>query len=223
MMPVAAALLRLLGRTLLVPTLRLLARLALGVALLVSGAACMSSMSLVAALQTPSFRGALGLGSSGVITTPATPTGPVLAAPTPTPVPVSGAAPLPPSDRVEVVIATAMTWLSVPYLWGGCTRRGVDCSCFVMNALAAAGIGAPRVTWLQVHWTTPVSRTELRRGDLVYFNDTCTDCGPNPTHVGLYLGDGQMVQAGGAAVSVQPVFSGFYGQHFASAGRVPGL
>ena len=152
--------------------------------------------------------------------TPTLPSGnPIVPAP---PTPTLAPAP-PPSDRVEAVIAAAMTWRGVPYLWGGCTRRGVDCSCFVQNALGTVGIHAPRVTWQQIAWTTPISRAELRRGDLVYFDNTCTDCGPNPTHVGLALGNGLMIQAGGSQVSVQPIFAGYYGAHFGSAGRVPGL
>lgn len=118
-------------------------------------------------------------------------------------------------------LTEALSWMNVRYLWGGCDRRGVDCSCFVQNVLASVGIRAPRVTTQQVLWARPVPRDQMQPMDLVFFNNTCDDCGSNPTHVGLYLGNGQMIQAGGKAVSIQPVFSGFYGQRFASAGRVP--
>ena len=134
---------------------------------------------------------------------------------TPTPLP----APLVDTGVLDV----ARSWLGVPYLWGGCSKAGVDCSCFVRNILATLGINAPRVTYQQIAWTTPVSRSQMQPFDLVYFNDTCTGCGPNPTHVGMYIGNGQMIQAGGSSVSIQPVFAGYYGAHFASAGRPPGL
>jgi len=119
------------------------------------------------------------------------------------------------------LLAYALSWVNTPYLWGGCSRKGVDCSCFVQNVLGQVGISAPRVTTQQVRWAIPVTREQLRPFDLVFFDNTCQGCGANPTHVGLYIGNGQMVQAGGSAVSVQPVFSGFYGLHFSGAGRVP--
>lgn len=130
--------------------------------------------------------------------------------------------PLPMTDivasRVAIVIGAAMQYMGTPYVWGGCSHRGIDCSCFVLNALAAVGIHAPRVTTQQILWTTPVSAANARVGDLVYFDNTCTDCGANPTHVGLYLGEGRMADCGDPC-KVEPV----YGGHNARYGRVPGL
>lgn len=121
-------------------------------------------------------------------------------------------------DRVTTMLANAMTWLGTPYHWGGCTRKGVDCSCFVMNVLATIGIQAPRVTTAQVRWVRPVTRAELQPGDLVFFNDTCSDCGPNPTHVGMFIGDGKMINAGDP-VQIGPAFT----SHYAGGGRPIGL
>jgi peptidoglycan DL-endopeptidase CwlO len=120
------------------------------------------------------------------------------------------------------VIDQARTWLGVPYLWGGCSTKGVDCSCFVQNVLKTVGIVAPRTTVDQVRWGSPVSRADLRAGDLVFFDSTCVNCGANPTHVGMYLGQGLMIDAGNP-VQINAVFSGFYGSHFAEARRPPGL
>lgn len=129
-------------------------------------------------------------------------------------IPTPGAFVGPPSNVIEA----AMQWLGTPYLWGGCTRRGVDCSCFVQNALAVVGIKSPRTTTEQIKWATPVNRDQLQPTDLVFFNNTCTDCGANPTHVGLYLGNGLMIDAGDP-VKIDPVFTGFYGARYAGAGR----
>jgi peptidoglycan endopeptidase LytE len=141
----------------------------------------------------------------------------VAAAPAPTAAPLLSAG----TDTVTAMIQQALTWLSpsVPYLWGGCTRRGVDCSCFVMNVLVTVGVHAPRVTTDQIRWAVPVSASNARPGDLVFFDNTCTNCGANPTHVGLYLGGGQVINAGDP-VQINPL------SHFARNnprfGRVPG-
>jgi cell wall-associated NlpC family hydrolase len=130
-----------------------------------------------------------------------------------TPVVVSMPVPIvtPGSD----IVAVAESWLGVRYLWGGCTRRGVDCSCFVRNVLAVFGINAPRTTVEQIRWATPVTREQIAVGDLVFFNDTCRNCGPNPTHVGLAIGGGLMIDAGDP-VQIERID---FGAHYAGAGR----
>lgn len=110
------------------------------------------------------------------------PTPVVVAAPPAAPLPVTVGRDL--SGAVDI----ARSWLGTPYLWGGCTRRGVDCSCFVHNVLAQFGINTPRTTVEQIRWATQVSRDQLQVGDIVFFNDTCRGCGANPTHEGLYIG-----------------------------------
>jgi cell wall-associated NlpC family hydrolase len=131
---------------------------------------------------------------------------------TPTPLPVEHA------EGIEALVVAAKSWIGVRYAWGGCSKAGVDCSCFVRNVLAVLGINAPRVTTQQIKWATPISASEARAGDLVFFDNTCSDCGANPTHVGLYLGGGTMIDAGDP-VRVEPV----YGGHNARYGRPPGL
>jgi peptidoglycan DL-endopeptidase LytE len=126
------------------------------------------------------------------------------------------------AGAVATLIANALTWLGVPYRWGGMTRAGVDCSAFVMLNLATIGIAAPRLTTDQIRWTRPISATEARAGDLVFFDDTCTGCGANPTHVGLVIGGGRMVNAGDP-VQIANISSGFYAAHNPRFGRVPGL
>jgi cell wall-associated NlpC family hydrolase len=135
--------------------------------------------------------------------------------PVPTPLPALSAAP---GSSVEAMLAYARTWIGVPYYWGGCSKSGVDCSCFVRNVLAVLGINAPRVTTAQIQWATPISASQARAGDLVFFDNTCTGCGPNPTHVGMVLGGGIMIDAGDP-VHIEPI----YGGHNARYGRPPGL
>jgi cell wall-associated NlpC family hydrolase len=145
--------------------------------------------------------------------------GAVVATPRPVAVPV--AAPVPTAAPVETGLAAALVnvarqWLGVPYRWGGCDRRGIDCSCFVRNVWAAFGVNMPRTTTEQIRWAIPVPRAQLQIGDLLFFDNTCTGCGPNPTHVGMYIGGGQMIHAGDP-VQISPAFGGL---QFAGAGRV---
>jgi cell wall-associated NlpC family hydrolase len=140
----------------------------------------------------------------------------------PTPTPVPSVAPASVSDRIQSLIAQARTWLGVRYAWGGCDRSGVDCSCFVLNVLATIGVHVPRTTVEQKRFDRPVSRDQLQPGDTLFFNNTCTGCGPNPTHEGLYIGAGLMIDAGDP-VQVESITTAYWQAHYDSAGRPPGL
>src|ERR687883_30700 len=115
------------------------------------------------------------------------------------------------------MVSAASCWPSARSSRWGCSRRGVDCSCFVMLNLATVGIKAPRVTTDQIRWTMPLARADLRPGALVYFDNTCTGCGANPTHVGLYIGGGQMIDAGDP-VKVESIDTPYWRAHYDSAG-----
>jgi cell wall-associated NlpC family hydrolase len=126
-------------------------------------------------------------------------------------------------DVQATIVANAVTWLGTPYLWGGCSRSGVDCSCFVQNVLRASGIsGVPRTTLTQIAWTRPVPRGQMAVGDLLYFDNTCTGCGPNPTHVGLYIGDGRMADCSDPC-KIESIQTAYWQSHFDSVGRIPSL
>jgi cell wall-associated NlpC family hydrolase len=112
----------------------------------------------------------------------------------------------------ESIIELARAWLGVPYVFGGCSLTGVDCSCLVQKVYAAAGILLPRVAVDQFNATVPVS--DPRPGDLVFFANTYE---PGISHVGIYIGDGLQINAPttGQVVSVAPVFTGYWGNHYA--------
>jgi cell wall-associated NlpC family hydrolase len=93
----------------------------------------------------------------------------------------------------EEVLATARRFLGVPYLWGGMTARGLDCSGLVSRVYLANGVVLPRDAGLQFDSPAlaPVEGAALRPADLVFFGR-----GPKAiTHVGLYVGEGRFISA----------------------------
>jgi len=106
------------------------------------------------------------------------------------------------SAAVRAAIAYAVAQLGKPYLWGGTGPTGFDCSGLVMMAYEAAGISLPRTTFEQVQAGTAVSSvSELQPGDLLFTagsDGTATD----PGHVGMYLGDGLVIQAASTGLPI---------------------
>jgi len=83
----------------------------------------------------------------------------------------------------------ALQYLGVPYVWGGSTPSGFDCSGLVMYVYAQLGISLPHYTGSQWNDTEPISTSEMQPGDLVFFE------GIPPGHVGIYIGSGEFVDA----------------------------
>lgn len=108
----------------------------------------------------------------------------------PAPAPASG----------ERAASYAVKMVGKPYRYGGASpSRGFDCSGLVQYSYAHAGRKLPHNTEAQWRLSKPIRRTELRRGDLVFFDEK----GGKNSHVGIYLGDGTFVHAPSSGKSVR--------------------
>jgi len=115
------------------------------------------------------------------------------------------------------VISEAESWIGTPYLFGGVTRQGVDCSGFVANVFAVAGATLPRQSHQQAEVGDEISLTNGRPGDLVFFNTT----GIGVSHVGILLEYPCFVHASTSrGVIVSRLDEGYYRDRIVCARRV---
>lgn len=116
------------------------------------------------------------------------------------------------------VTSEALGYLGTPYVWGGMSRAGVDCSGLVYLVYSPYVPDLPRMSYDQWHTGVPVSRSDLAPGDLVFFN---TD-GTGASHVGIYLGDGRFVHPSATPrqVVIDYLDSPYYAEHYLGARRV---
>lgn len=134
-------------------------------------------------------------------------------------------------DSVEVeatgkaaqLIAKAEQYLGTPYVWGGYSPSGFDCSGFVSYVVnnCGAGFSFGRLTaesWRQQ--CSIISASQMRPGDLIFFQGTYNTSGAS--HVGIYLGDGKMIHCGNP-VKISSINTAYWQQHFYCYGRIPGM
>ncbi|MDX3384582.1 NlpC/P60 family protein [Streptomyces niveiscabiei] len=93
-----------------------------------------------------------------------------------------------PNSRARAAISYAYAKLGSPYVWGATGPDAFDCSGLIQAAYRSAGLALPRTTYAQIGAGQRVSRSQLLPGDLVFFYSGIS-------HVGLYIGDGQMIHA----------------------------
>ena len=127
---------------------------------------------------------------------------------------VTVSAPPPDGTRASQVISIAMQYLGVPYVWGGMSPSGFDCSGLVAYAYAQIGISLPHHAASQYGYGVPVSRDALQPADLVFFNGL--------GHMGMYIGGGQFIHAPhtGDVVKISSLYESWYASTFVGARRV---
>lgn len=113
------------------------------------------------------------------------------------------------------------TYLGIPYVWGGTTRSGLDCSAFVKNVYESIGIELPRVSRDQAQTGKLVPLASARRGDLMFFY-TDSSKPHTVTHVGMYLGNNKMIHAssGSGKVVIVDIRDGYFMSKMAAVKRI---
>ena len=124
-----------------------------------------------------------------------------------------GAAVVPPSQYGGVV-GIAMKYLGTPYVYGGASPAGFDCSGFVSYVFAQMGVSLPHYSGAQYGYGIAVPRDQLQPGDLVFFDGL--------GHVGIYIGGGQFIHAPhtGDVVKISSLSESWYASTYVGARRI---
>lgn len=114
------------------------------------------------------------------------------------------------------IVSFAETYMGVPYVWGGTSPSGFDCSGFVQYVFTHFGVTLNRTSEEQFAQGVPVSTNDLQPGDLVFFSTYA----PGASHVGIYMGNGMMIDAEDRGVSIDSVFNSYWGPKYIGARQV---
>jgi len=122
--------------------------------------------------------------------------------------------PAPPPARYTGVVGIAMQYLGVPYVWGGMSPAGFDCSGFISYVYGQVGVSLPHHAASQYGYGVAVSRDQLAPGDLVFFDGL--------GHVGMYIGGGQFIHSPhtGDVVKISSLYDSWYASNWVGARRI---
>ncbi len=121
------------------------------------------------------------------------------------------------SAIVRKILRVAHSMKGVPYVFGGTSPYGFDCSGFTQYSFASAGVWIPRLADAQYYHGRPIALDDLRTGDLVFF----TTYEPGASHCGIYIGDGKFIHAGSSTgITVARVLGSYWGARYYGACRV---
>ncbi|HDR7356548.1 TPA: C40 family peptidase, partial [Bacillus wiedmannii] len=122
------------------------------------------------------------------------------------------------ASKADKIITEAKKHIGKPYVWGASGPNSFDCSGFISYVFNHAGYPVSRTT-AQGLYDKSSKVTNPQPGDLVFFHSTYSP-GPYITHVGIYIGDNKMVDAGGDHVDIRDLNSSYNRSHFAGYGRI---
>ena len=119
-------------------------------------------------------------------------------------------------------LANAQSLLGVPYVWGGQSRKGTDCSGFVLQVFTPLGVSLPRSSAQQAQIGLPIERAQLQSGDLVFFD---TEGRGRVTHVGIALSATTFINANSYAgkVAIDDLSSRYWATRYLGARRILGV
>ena len=121
------------------------------------------------------------------------------------------------SYLANTIISSSMNYIGVPYVFGGTSPYGFDCSGYVQYIFAKAGISIPRTADVQYEFGTPIPTTELVAGDLVFFSTYTYGA----SHVGIYLSDNNFIHASSSrGVTIDSLGSSYYSSRYIGARRI---
>lgn len=131
----------------------------------------------------------------------------------------SGSSNAKPMTAGEKLAAYAKTFVGYPYVYGGSSPSGFDCSGFMQYVCRQMGYTIKRTATSQLSNGVKVSKSELQPGDLVFFG-----YGSSASHVGMYIGNDKFVHAENSrtGVVISDLFSGYYGGRYLTARRITG-
>jgi cell wall-associated NlpC family hydrolase len=109
----------------------------------------------------------------------------------------------------------AMRFIGTPYVFGGTSKSGFDCSGYVQHVFAMMGIRVPRTADAQFYAAHKI-KNGARPGDLVFFQTYA----PGPSHVGIYLGSGKFVHSSSHGVRISRLANSYWAARFLGAKRV---
>lgn len=120
----------------------------------------------------------------------------------------------------EALVKTARSWIGTPYRYGGHSKKGTDCSGFLMEVYRdAVGIKLPRSSRDQHDFCTKVGKDKLIVGDLLFFSSRSSK--GKVSHVGMYIGNNEMIHASSSrGVIVSNIDEKYYVTHYRNSGRV---
>ncbi|WP_242240829.1 SH3 domain-containing protein [Bacillus cereus group sp. BfR-BA-01309] len=115
------------------------------------------------------------------------------------------------------ILAYAKGMQGVPYVWGGTSANGVDCSGYIYHVFKKFGHNISRQS-VAGYWGSLPQTSNPQPGDLIYFKDTYK---AGPSHMGIYLGGGSFIQAGDKGVAIASLSNSYWSKHFLGYTKAP--